>query len=169
MKFKVLDGTEPILSMPMLVANGNKVVFIGEDAISITADGETAPLTSIEDDWYLKVLVDNSGEFIRIDVWTPCHVFPPSWVRNLSPEMKKNVNSMLCEKRQRPACGTLRSSPSRRTIRAQNKLVPRAKPATRRCWKTLRYQTENKFAIAAVGALGSKHQGRRTMGDLCDA
>ena len=32
-KFKVLDGTEPILSMPMLVANGNKVVFRGEDDI----------------------------------------------------------------------------------------------------------------------------------------
>ena len=26
-KFKFLDGTEPILSMPMLVADGNKVVF----------------------------------------------------------------------------------------------------------------------------------------------
>ena len=50
MKFKVLDGTQPILSMPTLVANGNKVVFRGEDAILITAEGETAPMTSIEDD-----------------------------------------------------------------------------------------------------------------------
>ena len=35
-KFKVFDGTEPTLSMPMLVANGNKVVFRGEDATLIT-------------------------------------------------------------------------------------------------------------------------------------
>ena len=45
-KFKVLDGTEPILSMPMLVAIGTKVVFRGEDAILITAKGETAPFTT---------------------------------------------------------------------------------------------------------------------------
>ena len=43
-KFKVLAGTEPILSMPMLVAHGNKVVFRGENAELITAKGETAPL-----------------------------------------------------------------------------------------------------------------------------
>ena len=30
--FKILDGTKPTLSMPMLVANGNRVVFRGEDA-----------------------------------------------------------------------------------------------------------------------------------------
>ena len=83
-KLKVLDGTEPTLSMPMLLANGNKVVFRGEDAMLITAGGETAPLTSIEDDWYLKLLINNSNEFIRIDVWTPCHECPPSCVRNLS-------------------------------------------------------------------------------------
>ena len=46
--FKILDGTEPTVSMPMLVANGNKVVFRGEDAELITAKGETAPLTSEE-------------------------------------------------------------------------------------------------------------------------
>ena len=77
-KFKVVDGTSPTLSMPMLVANGNRVVFTGEDALLITAEGETTPLTSVEDDWYLKVLINNSNEFIRIDVWTPCHVCPPS-------------------------------------------------------------------------------------------
>ena len=70
-KLKVLDGTEPTLSVPMLVANGNRVVFRGEDAMLITAEGETAPLTSVGDDWYLKVLINNSNEFIRIDVWTP--------------------------------------------------------------------------------------------------
>ena len=96
-KFKVLDGTEPVLSMPMLVADGNKVVFRGEDAMLITAEGETAPLTSIEDDWYLKVLINNSNEFIRIDVWTPCHVCPPSWVRNLSPEMKQREQYVVRE------------------------------------------------------------------------
>ena len=31
-KFKVVDGTEPTLSMTMLVANGNKLVFRGENA-----------------------------------------------------------------------------------------------------------------------------------------
>ena len=55
-KFKVLDGTEPTVSMPMLVANGNKVVFRGEDAMLITAKGETAPLTSDGDDWYLNTM-----------------------------------------------------------------------------------------------------------------
>ena len=39
-KFKVLDGTEPTFSMPMLVVNGNRVVYRGEDAMLITAKGE---------------------------------------------------------------------------------------------------------------------------------
>ena len=72
--FKILDGTKPTLSMPMLVANGNKVVFRGEDAKLITARGETAPLTSEGDDWYLKMPINNENKFLRIDVWTPCHV-----------------------------------------------------------------------------------------------
>ena len=76
--------------MTMLVANGNEVVFRGDNAKLITAKGETAPLTSIENDWYLKVLINNSDEFKRIDVWIPCHVCPPSWVRNLSQEMKQS-------------------------------------------------------------------------------
>ena len=54
-KFKVLDGTEPTLSMPMLLANGNRVVFRGQDAMLITAEGDG-------DDWYLKVLINNSVE-----------------------------------------------------------------------------------------------------------
>ena len=53
-KFKVLDGTEPILSVPMLVANGNRVVFRGEDAM-------------LKDDWYFKVLIKKSIKFIRFD------------------------------------------------------------------------------------------------------
>ena len=32
-KFKVLDGTEPTLSMPMLVANGNRLILRGEVAM----------------------------------------------------------------------------------------------------------------------------------------
>ena len=44
-KFQVGDGTEPTLSMTMLVANGNKLVFGGENARLITAKGDTAPLT----------------------------------------------------------------------------------------------------------------------------
>ena len=31
--FKILDGTEPILSMPTLVADGSRVVFRGEEAM----------------------------------------------------------------------------------------------------------------------------------------
>ena len=84
-KFKVFNGTEPTLSMPMLVAKGNSVAYRGEDAMLIRAERETAPLTNNGDDRYLKVLINNSDEFIRIDVWTPCHVCPPSWARNLSP------------------------------------------------------------------------------------
>ena len=49
-KFKVVDGTEPTLSMTMLVANVNRVVFRGEDATLITAKGETAPLMNAGDD-----------------------------------------------------------------------------------------------------------------------
>ena len=63
MKFKVLDGTEPTLSMTMLVANGNQLVFRGESA-------RLMPLRGDENDWYLKVLINNSDEFIRIDLWT---------------------------------------------------------------------------------------------------
>ena len=37
--------------------------------------------------FFLQELINNSNEFILIDVWTPCDVCPPSWVRNLSPEM----------------------------------------------------------------------------------
>ena len=69
-KFTVIDGTEPTLSLPMLVANGNRVVFRGEDAMLITAKGETAPLTSDGDDWYLTVLINNRNEFLRIGVDT---------------------------------------------------------------------------------------------------
>ena len=38
-KFKVLDGTEPTLSMPMLVAK-NRMILRGEVATLITAKGE---------------------------------------------------------------------------------------------------------------------------------
>ena len=95
MKFKVLDGTEPTLSMPMLVANGNRVILRGEVATLITAKGETAPLMNARNDWFLKVLINNTAEFIRIDVWTLCHTCPPCWVRNLSPEMKQR-EKMYC-------------------------------------------------------------------------
>ena len=64
---------------------------------TITARGETAPLTSEGDDWYLKVLNNNSNEFLRIDVWTPYHVCPPSWVRNVSPEMKQREQYVVRE------------------------------------------------------------------------
>ena len=82
--------------MPMLVANGNRVVFRGEDMMLITAEGETAPLTCDGDDWYLKVLINNSIELIRLDVW--CHVCPPIWVRSLSPEMKQREQSVARER-----------------------------------------------------------------------
>ena len=96
-KFKVLDGTEPTVSMPMLVANGNKVVFRGEDATLITAKGEAAPLMNAGNDWYLKVLINKCNKFLRNDVWTPCHVCPPSWVRNLSLEMEQRERCVVRE------------------------------------------------------------------------
>ena len=85
MKFKVLDGTEPTLSMPMLVANGNRVVFRDEDAKLITAKGEAALLMNAGNDWYMKLLINNRKEFLRMDVWTPCHVCTPTWVRKFEP------------------------------------------------------------------------------------
>ena len=105
MKFKILDGTKPTLSMPVLVANGNRVILRDEVAMLTTAKGETEPLMNAGNDWYSKVLINNNNEFTRIDAWTPCRVCPTSWVRNLSPE-----NSMLCEKRQRPAGENSRKS-----------------------------------------------------------
>ena len=109
-KFKVFDGTQPTLSMPVLVANCNRVVFRDEDAMLITAEGETAPLTSDGDDWYLKLLINNAIEFIPIDVWTLCHTCPPSWVRNLSPEMKQRER---CIVREQTAGRTMRTVENR--------------------------------------------------------
>ena len=96
-KFKVVDGTEPTLSMPILVANCNRVILRGKVATLITAKGETAPLMNAGNDWYLKVLINNTTEFVRIDVWTPCHTCPPSWVRNLSSEMKQREQYVVRE------------------------------------------------------------------------
>ena len=84
MTFKVVAGTEPTLSMPMLVANGHRLVKRGEDTMLSTAAGEIVPLTSDGDDWYLKVLINNENVYIRIDVWTACDGCLPSWVRCLS-------------------------------------------------------------------------------------
>ena len=64
--FKVVDGTEPTLSMPMLVANGHRLVYRGEDTILSTAAGEVVPLTSDGDDWYLKVLINNENRVGRM-------------------------------------------------------------------------------------------------------
>ena len=60
-----------------------------------TAGGEVAPLTYDGDECYLKLLVNNSIEFKRVDVWTPCHVCPTRWVRSsgeLGKENHVNVN-----------------------------------------------------------------------------
>ena len=63
----------------------------------ITAKRETAPMMNAGNDWFLKVLIKNITEFIRIDVWTLCRTCPPSWVRNLSPEMKQRERSTVRE------------------------------------------------------------------------
>ena len=84
--FKVVDGTEPTLSMPMLVEKGNRLVFRGEVATLIPAKGETAALMNAGNDWYLRVLINIENVFIRIDVCAACHECPPTWVRCLSPE-----------------------------------------------------------------------------------
>ena len=96
-KFRILDRTKPALSMPMLVANGNRVILRDEVALLITAKRETAPLMNAGNAWYLKVLINNNNEFIRIDAWTPCHVCPPSWVWNLRPEMKQREQYVVRE------------------------------------------------------------------------
>ena len=97
--FKVVDGTEPTLSRPMLVANGHRLVYRGEDTMLSTAAGEVVLLTSDGDGWYLKVLINNENVFRRIDVWAACHECLPSWVRCLSPQ---NV-----ERRTTPASTTI--------------------------------------------------------------
>ena len=76
--FKVVGGTEPTLSMPMLVANGHRLENKVEDTMLSAAAGEVVPLTSDGDDWYLKVLINNENVFIRIDVWLACHECRPS-------------------------------------------------------------------------------------------
>ena len=90
--FKVVDGTEPTLSMSMLVANGHRLVYGGVDTMLSTAAGEVVPLTSDVDDWYLKVLINNENVFTRIDVFAACHECPRSWVRCLSPENVERRN-----------------------------------------------------------------------------
>ena len=100
-KFKVLDGTEPTLSMPMLAGDGNRVMLRDEVATLITAKGETAPLMRAGTDWNLEVLFNNTTEFVRIDVWTLCHSCPPSWVRNFSPEMKQRERCIVREQTSR--------------------------------------------------------------------
>ena len=135
-KFKVLDGTEPTLSMAVFVADGNKSASRGEHARLITAKGETAPLTCIENDWFLKVLINDSNEFIRIDLWTPSHVCPPSWFR-------------ARRWKQREQHGFVRNDNDRLEghwdrHQAEGQFEPRTNwcrrqnPATHRCWKTLR-------------------------------
>ena len=75
--FKVVAGTEPTLSMPILVANGHRLVYRGEDTVLSTGSrGNVAPLTSGGDDWYLKVLINSENVYIRIDVWAACHGMP---------------------------------------------------------------------------------------------
>ena len=49
--FKVVAGTEPTLSVPMLVANGHRLVFRGVDTMLSTAAGKIVPLTSDGDAW----------------------------------------------------------------------------------------------------------------------
>ena len=149
-KFKGLDGTEPTLSMPMLVANVTRVVFRGEDAMLITAEGETAPLTSVEDNWYLKVLINNNNEFIRIDVWTPCHVCPPSWVRNSSPEMKQREQHIVREPTGMRDCETVtkpKNSSSPEQTGAAGKARNTPMPAER-------YQTNSESEMQQDGGGG---------------
>ena len=126
--FKVVAGTEPTLSMPMLVANGHRLVNQGEDMMLSTAAGEIVPLTSDGDDWYLKVLINNENVYIRIDVWAAFHECPPSWVRCLSLES--------VEKRTTPDSTTI--TKTRKGFEVKNSSSPelRATP-TFRCWKTL--------------------------------
>ena len=85
-----------------------------------TAAEEVVPLTSDGDDRYLKVLINNENAFIRIDVWAACR------------------RTWKGEPRQRQRQSPRHAKVLRlRTVRAQKKLVPRANPAIRRCWKTL--------------------------------
>ena len=67
--FKVVDGTETTLSMPMLVATGHRLEDRGEEPMLSTVAGEVVPLTSGGDDWYLNVLINNENVFIRRNVW----------------------------------------------------------------------------------------------------
>ena len=89
---KVVDGTEPTLSMSMLAAIGHRLVCRGEDTMLSTAAGEVVPLTSDGDDWYLEVLINNENVFIRIDVWAAYHECPPSWVSMLEPGERGKEN-----------------------------------------------------------------------------
>ena len=58
--FEVVDVRYPILSVPMLVACGHRVILRGREAELRTAGGAAAPLTRIRGLWYLQVWVNNS-------------------------------------------------------------------------------------------------------------
>ena len=128
--FEVVAGTEPTLSMPMLVANGHRLVCRGEDTMQSTAAGEIVPFISDGDDWYFQVLINNEHVFIRIDVWAARHECPPSWVRCLSPES--------VEWRTTPESTTI--TKTRKGFEVKNSSSPEqtgaAGPAIL-CWKTL--------------------------------
>ena len=79
--------------MPMLVANGLRLVYRREDTVQSAAAEKVVPLRSDGDDWYLKVLNNNENVYTRMDVWAACHECPPSWVRCLSPENHTSVNN----------------------------------------------------------------------------
>ena len=122
--FKVVAGTEPTLSMPMLVANGHRLVFRGEDTMLSTAAGEIAPLTSEGDDRYLKVLI-NKWERVHTD-----------WRVGRMSRMPSELGSMLEPEAWKGEPRQSQQPPPRhakvlrcRTVRAQSKLELRAKPA----------------------------------------
>ena len=125
--FEVVAG-----SMPMLVANGHRLVNRGEDTMLSTAAGEIVPLTSDGDDWYLKVLINHENVYLRIAMWAACHECPPSWVRCLSPES--------VERRTTPESTT--STKTRKGFEVKNSSSPEQTGAAgntplSRCWKTL--------------------------------
>ena len=84
--FQVVDVRHPILSVAMLVANGHRVPFRGQEAVLSTAGGAFAPLTRIRGLWCLLVWIINSRDFLLVDSGAASRVCPPAWAHRTSPE-----------------------------------------------------------------------------------
>ena len=95
---EVADVRYPILSVAMLVANGHRVFFRGQEVELSTTGGAVAPLMRVRGLWSLQMWVNNSRGFLLVDSGAACHVCPPAWAHRI-PESKQSLESSRSSRR----------------------------------------------------------------------